>query len=535
MLLALPAIAQFPVERELRGGEKHEYAFRLGAGEFARIVVEQRGIDVIVAAYAPDGSRIVEVDSPNGASGPEPVAVAAARAGTYRIEVRSFDPKAQPGRYEVRIEERLTARQYRQRLASERARDEAVIAWIRRRAIPLATVEPGSGFADLAPLREVLAGVRVVGLGEATHGSHELFRLKHRLIEFLVTQMDFRLVALEGSVDTTRVLDRYVQGVGTRENARAAIRAGGWIHDTREFLALLDWLRAHNATQPAARRVRLAGIDPQVNAGAIDFLAAYVGRVAPERAEAVRPLLEVLRAQDRNALDFARTEITADQLQELYRLIAFLVLREGDLVRRSSAAEHRRAIENATLLAQFGEFNSSLPPAQVGSRDAYMADHFLRALAAEPPGTRAVIWAHNSHVAARQSGTYPPMGGFLRAAFGAEYYALAQSFERGAFQAQLAGSRPPEVREFTLPAAAPGTLDWFLGRATNGPSIVDLRGDPPSDARIAQWLQAAHRMYWVGAIFSTEWTESQWMQPFVLSRDFDGMAFVKSTTQATAQ
>jgi erythromycin esterase len=532
LLLAVPAAAQFPAERELRGGETHEHALRLSAGEFAQVIVEQRGIDVVVTAYAPDGTKLAEVDSPNGANGPEPVPVAATRTGAYRIEVRSFDAKAQPGRYEIRIAERLTRAQYRKRLAEERARDEAVIAWMRQRTMPLRSLEPGSGFDDLRPLRGVLAGVRIVGLGEATHGSHELFTLKHRLIEFLVKEMDFTLLAIEGSVATTRVVNDYVRGEGNREAALAAIRSGVWIQDTQEFVELVEWLRAYNAAQPPARRVRVVGLDPQINTTTIDFLSSYLARVAPQRAEELRPLFEALRVQDRNAIEFARTEVSAEMLQALHRLIAFLVLNEGDLALRGSAAEQQRAVESATLLAQFGEFNSPLPPAQVGSRDAYMAEHFFRALAAEPPGTRAIVWAHNSHIAARQSGSFPPLGGFLRKAFGPEYYALAQSFERGTFQAQLPNVRPPELHEFTLPAAPTGTLDWFLGRASSGPAIVDLRSNPSSDARIAEWLQAPRRMHWVGTIFSPDWSEPQWFQPFVPSRDFDGLAFVKSTTSA---
>jgi erythromycin esterase len=518
LLLAVTVATHFPAERELRGGESHEYSLRLNAGEYAHVVVEQRGIDVVVVAFAPDGTKLSEVDSPNGANGPEPVSIAATRAGSYRIEVRSFDAKAQPGRYGIRIAERLTRNQYRERLEEERKRDEAVIAWMRSRAIPLRSLEAGAGFDDLRPLRDVLSRVRIVGLGEATHGSHELFTLKHRLIELLVTQLDFRLLAIEASVETTRVVNDYVHGNATRDAALEAIRSGGWIQDTQEFIALIEWLRGRN--------VRIVGIDPQVNAGAIDFLTTYLGRVAPQRAAELRPLFDALRVQDRNAIEFARTEVSVEMLQGLQRLIAFLVMNEGDLAQRSSINEHKRAVESATLLAQFGEFNSP----QGGSRDAYMADYVLRALAHEPPGTRAIVWAHDSHVAARQTGSYPPMGGFLRKAFGTEYYALAQSFERGAFQAQLPNVRPPDVRELTLPAAAAGTIDWFLGRASSGPAIIDLRGE--TEARIAEWLQMPHRMYWVGAIFSPDWAAPQWTQPFVLARDFDGIAFVKSTTRA---
>lgn len=516
----LAAVLSLPTTPlELRGGETHEYALPLTRGEYVRLVVEQRGIDVVVAVFAPDGTKLAEVDSPNGANGPEPVPIAPKSDGRYRVEVRAFDANAKPGQYAIRVEERLTPRAYRQRLAEERKRDEAVIAWMRARAIPLRSVEAGSGFSDLAPLEPLFSRVRVVGLGEATHGSREIFALKHRLIEFLVARMGFTLVAFEGSVTMMEPLNEYVAGRLDRETALAPLTPEGWITDTKEFVALLDWLRAHNASVPEARRVRLAGLDPQVNGPAIDYLRKY----ADPRFHA---LLESVREQDRNAVQFARTEVSAEMLQGLRRLLSYLVVNEGELVRRTSAAAHRRAVDSARLLVQFGEFNASLPPGEGGTRDQYMADHLLRAM---QPDTRAVVWAHNSHVAARQTGSYPPMGGFLRGAFGDGYYALATAFDRGSFQAQLPRVTPPEVREFTLPPAEEGTVDWFLARATDGTAIVDLRRDPPADKRIAEWLQMQHRMHWVGAIFSDG--ASPW-QPFVLARDFDGLAFVETTTPA---
>jgi erythromycin esterase len=43
-------------------------------------------------------------------------------------------------------------------------------------------IEPGSGFADLSALGALIGDAKVVGLGEANHGAHELFRLRHRLV-----------------------------------------------------------------------------------------------------------------------------------------------------------------------------------------------------------------------------------------------------------------------------------------------------------------------------------------------------------------
>ena len=55
-----------PIERELAGGQAHSYQLSLAAGQFLDAVVEQKGIDVVVTLFGPDGKKLIEVDSPNG-------------------------------------------------------------------------------------------------------------------------------------------------------------------------------------------------------------------------------------------------------------------------------------------------------------------------------------------------------------------------------------------------------------------------------------------------------------------------------------
>ncbi|HEU5207987.1 MAG TPA: hypothetical protein VFU06_01145, partial [Longimicrobiales bacterium] len=61
--------------------------------------------------------------------------------------------------------------------------DSTTIArWLTQNAIPLGTATPDADLDDLEPLRAVLSNVRIVGLGEASHGARELFQVKHRLV-----------------------------------------------------------------------------------------------------------------------------------------------------------------------------------------------------------------------------------------------------------------------------------------------------------------------------------------------------------------
>lgn len=117
-----------PVERELAGGQSHSYRVVLTADQYLHVVADQRGIDVVVALFGPDGKQIVEVDSPNGTQGPEPIFVIPKSSGTYRLEVRSLEKDAATGRYEVKIEELRTARETdAQRIKAEALSAEATL------------------------------------------------------------------------------------------------------------------------------------------------------------------------------------------------------------------------------------------------------------------------------------------------------------------------------------------------------------------------------------------------------------------------
>jgi CHAT domain-containing protein/tetratricopeptide (TPR) repeat protein len=104
-----PLAVGTPVERELKGGETHVYVVQLAARDLLDAVIEQKGVDVVVTLVAPDGTKLLEVDSPNGERGPEPLRYVAPVTGEYRIEVRSLEPTAAPGRYVARLVEIRTA------------------------------------------------------------------------------------------------------------------------------------------------------------------------------------------------------------------------------------------------------------------------------------------------------------------------------------------------------------------------------------------------------------------------------------------
>jgi tetratricopeptide (TPR) repeat protein len=93
-----------PVERELSGGQSHFYKISMVSGQYLKIIVIQRGVDVLVALFAPDGKKIGEADSEKDTVRSETMSAITEMTGAYRIEVRSADKTAKTGRYEIKVE-----------------------------------------------------------------------------------------------------------------------------------------------------------------------------------------------------------------------------------------------------------------------------------------------------------------------------------------------------------------------------------------------------------------------------------------------
>ena len=115
-----------PVERELSGGQSHSYKITMISGQYLHVVVAQRGIDVAVALFTPDGKKISEADSDHLIEGSETVSAIAEAPGAYLIEVRSPEKTAKTGRYEIKVEElRAATAEDKYRVAGESVFREA--------------------------------------------------------------------------------------------------------------------------------------------------------------------------------------------------------------------------------------------------------------------------------------------------------------------------------------------------------------------------------------------------------------------------
>ncbi|MBY8846110.1 erythromycin esterase family protein [Streptomyces sp. SP2-10] len=403
--------------------------------------------------------------------------------------------------------------------------------WLEESVLLLDGLRPeasGPGHGDLEPLRGILRDVRVLGMGEATHGTAEFFRLKHLLLRFLVEEMGFTALAMEASVSAAQAVDDYVLH-GTGDAADVVTGLGFWTWRTREMLDVVEWMRAHNRTVPQDRAVRFVGIDPQRCGPSLVALAAVLRTSAPERADITGGPLGALAEAGAGTLLARRPRLLAEA-RELER---FLREERPRLASHLGAAAADRALGHARLIVAAADVASRPPRGDGGetgalaARDRHMAEEVISL--EEGSAGKVAVWAHNGHVCTgRYARDIPAMGQHLRDHYGERYYALGLLFGEGAFRARPGNSATRPPRRHTIGAAGPRSVEGRLASATPRDHLIDLRGGRTRPA-VARWLESPQFMRSFGAGVPRV-TYRFSMAPTVLMREYDGLAYVARST-----
>ena len=159
--------------------------------------------------------------------------------------------------------------------SSQIDQQDPIVVWLLQNAIPLTSLNSGSGLHDLRPLKPVLRDVRIVALGEATHGTREFFRFKHLMLKSLAKELGFTVFGIEASyAECLNINDYVLHGKGDRSEALTS--QGFWTWDTEEVLAMIHWMREYNMSVAEPRRIKFYGFDFQQHSQAAEVVLEFL-------------------------------------------------------------------------------------------------------------------------------------------------------------------------------------------------------------------------------------------------------------------
>jgi protein-L-isoaspartate(D-aspartate) O-methyltransferase len=359
--------------------------------------------------------------------------------------------------------------------------DEALVRSLAGAAEPFPSIEQ----ADLDPLMARIGSSRLVLLGEASHGTSEFYRMRERITRELIVKKGFRFVAIEADWPDAARVDHYVRHFQYPPSEWTAFaRFPTWMWRNTEVRDFVSWLRKHNGTVERDRRVAFHGLDLYSLYDSIRSVLNYLDEVDPASARVARERYGCLTPWQRDPATYGHAALTGS-----YPTCETDVVRAlGDLLaKRRAYAEHDGerfldAEQNARLVANAERYYRIMyygSRASWNLRDTHMFETLKNLLAFHGADSKAVVWAHNSHVgnaAATEMtarGEYN-IGQLCRKEFGDQAYLIGFGTHSGTVAAASDWDGPMEVK--TVRPSLPNSYEQLCHATGLARFMLGLRG-----------------------------------------------------------
>ena len=392
--------------------------------------------------------------------------------------------------------------------------DTKEIEWLRSVIIPLKTVDMNSSEEDLAPLKDLTMNAKIVALGEVTHGSSEIYRMKDRIIKYLVEKEGFTIFSIEGCLAEAYRINKYIKdGQGDPKELIKGMQF--WTWDTQEMLELVEWMRAYNKT--AVNKITFTGFDMQCYEEslkniiqvaakypakdiddslrvlgtrllaksyhdsllfAIDKLDRKIEKFdkGKKRTELVTDTLGSLKTKKDKIRELIHTADSTDPIPVTYFEYVFPMLYEYAITYIKDSSDRNWFMQNKIVLEQYSHYvHDSI---WNGDRDRWMAENLLR-IQKTNPQARIIVWAHNGHIQSKAS----RMGYYVSRELKQDYLTIAFSFHEGTFSAYGKNGHST----YKAQTSYPGTFEYYFHVCGQPIFLLDLRKikkDNPS----SRWL-----------------------------------------------
>jgi erythromycin esterase-like protein len=264
--------------------------------------------------------------------------------------------------------------------------------------------------ADFDPLLKMVGDSRLVLIGEASHGTHEFYRIRAQITKRLIEEKGFNAVAVEADWPDAYRINQYVRFEGEDQEAVDALagfeRFPQWMWRNADVLDFVGWLRSYNEHRHS-KRVGFYGLDLYSLHASIRAVLDFLDKVDPEAASRARYRYSCFEnfGEDTQAYGYAASfglsksceNEAISQWTEMRRRAADLAARDGRVARDAFFF----AEQNARLVKNAEEYYRAMFHERVSSwnlRDSHMAETLEALMYHLGPKAKITVWAHNSHL-----------------------------------------------------------------------------------------------------------------------------------------
>ncbi|MFP5366697.1 MAG: erythromycin esterase family protein [Actinomycetes bacterium] len=399
---------------------------------------------------------------------------------------------------------------------------------IRRLALPLAAPQ------DLDALIRPAAGARYVCLGEASHGTQEYYRWRAVISRRLIEEHGFTWIGVEGDWPDCWRINSWVRGQENQDLDATQLLAGferwpTWMWANYEVAEFLAWLREWNLARPEQLRAGFYGLDVYSLWDSLREIFSWLEANAPDALPAATRAWQcfVPFGEDPHRYAWSSRLVPASCEADVVGLLTEVRRRTLGRVKDDPAAFD--AVQNAMVAANAERYYRTMVRGDRQSwniRDYHMSDTIDRIAAHHGPGSKGLVWAHNTHVGDARAtdmaqGGMDNIGQLMRLRHPGEVVLAGFASYAGSVTAAEAWGAPEQT--MTVPAPRQGSHEDLLNNALGEPSLLVF-----GSHRTGRWLTEWRGHRAIGVVYDPEREAGNYV-PTRMAGRYDALRWIPHT------
>lgn len=384
------------------------------------------------------------------------------------------------------------------------------VNWLDQNVIPIKTVDPLGSIDELNFLKDNLVDYPIVALGEVTHGSSEIYKLKHRLLKFLFSKMNFTMLAMEMNMSEAHALNDYVlNDKGNPEDLLSAISY--WTWNTEEFLEIVKWMNNFNKTH--TEKIQITGFDIPFSSSSLLIVREFAAKNDIILLGQIDSLKVLIDKADLNSNNKADGHYLLTKIENLLR---YARMRKEKMSLSSSTKENDWIEQNIIILKQSVLYEINKNENSNFFREQCMAEN-IDWLVKNNRSAKIILWAHNGHVGKGQGA----MGDFLQKKHA--FFSIGFALGNGYFNAKSMISDNSIDKHLLIPPIN-DSYEYYFSKSKYPIWFLNLNNTITNTSGNGWWLKP-HKFRFVGSVV----TRYQFTYTNLLE-EFDAILYIKSST-----
>ena len=414
--------------------------------------------------------------------------------------------------------------------------NQSSIEILKQFVIPLKSLD------DNQAINQLIAQKSIVLIGDSTHGTHEFYQQRINISQQLIQEKNFKLIFLEGDWPNVYTLNQYIHSqisLTAAQVLNASSPDAAWLWSNLEMVNFLQWLKHYNDLLPEGdQKVSLHGMDIYSFEQSKQRLIAYLKSFSlPAAQQAQRRYQCFDQYSSPSGIDLHRYGQAVSQNFSLscqaevvtqyedFSECRFPCPAEYTFIDRDAffdAQQNARIVKNTEQSIRLQHLFDS-DTYSWNLRDCHMMESLLASMT-HLDQTKAIIWAHNSHLGDARATEMTEreqinLGQILRQHFKQTLFSIGMLTYAGQVMAADDWGTPAKLK--TLLAAHPDSNEALLHRIGVDHFLLPLQ---PSSL-VFEILGQPRLQRHVGVVYHPQDELSSHYTGTLLAKQFDAIIF----------